>query len=54
MAEISKDATGSERVTRLAVMDHIETKTHDLDVAPTRHGRRAQSRSMRAFLTLRA
>jgi hypothetical protein len=26
-------------------MDHIETKTHGLDVAPTRHGRRAQSRS---------
>ena len=27
-------------------MDHIETKTHGLDVAPTRHGCRAQSRSM--------
>jgi hypothetical protein len=27
-------------------MDHIDAKTHDLDVAPTRHRRRAQSRSM--------
>jgi hypothetical protein len=27
-------------------MDHIDTKTHGLDVAPARHGRRAQSRSM--------
>ena len=46
MAEISKDATWSERVTRLAVMGHIETNAHGLDVAPTRHGRKAQSRSM--------
>jgi hypothetical protein len=52
MAEISKDATGSQRTTRLAVMDHIETKKHGLDVAPTRHKRRTQSHSMQSSRTI--
>src|SRR5450759_1824821 len=52
MAEISEDATGSQRTTRLAVMDHIETKKHGLDVAPTRHKRRTQSHSMQWSRTI--